>query len=99
MKKLKMALLVSIIFLAITVMALIYILFKTVSFVFVELAKALFSDKGVKKLMDNIFYGSIFVIILHASEVSTLTLAGPDLAIFIGLTLLLKPLEKLIIKS
>ena len=59
----------------------------------------MFSREGVKKLTDNLFYGSILVLVLHFSEISTLTLTDVDLIIFIGLVLLIKPIEKIIMKS
>lgn len=99
MKRFKSLLTIAVLFVVMLAMAATYFLFKTLAFIVGSLLEALFSDKGVQKLMDNVFYGSVFIIILHASEISILSLSGVDLAVFIGLTLLLKPLEKLIIKS
>lgn len=76
----------------------VYYLSKVIVFILKSLFEDLLSAQGAKNIVDNVFHGLLLVLILHYSGVANINLKDFDLVMFIALTLLIKPIYKLIIK-
>jgi hypothetical protein len=99
MEKLKLVLYALLIVTTLILSVVVYLGLKIIWAMLVSLYETFFTKAGLLKLIDALYYGSAMVLILDFTSISPIALEGIDLVAFILMVLLLKPLEKSIIKS